>query len=403
MTADRWAPTLPRRARQLAAVAAPTLLALATFAAAIVGGTTPALAIRARIAPSVAREASPAGPRWQQMTRGLMGTRFFIQARVRDDAQADALQRAMDRVAALERLWSPWIEGSDLHRINTANGAAVVVEPETIALLQRSLALCRASGGAFDPTFFALSDLWNLKAQPFVPPTAEAIAARLPAVGCAGVRLNAVKRTVRLLRPGAKIHLGANAKGTALDAVASLLRGAGIADFAVDGGGDLVLAGQGPKGPWRVGIQDPRGARGAILARIDVSDVAVATSGDNERFAIVDGRRYHHIVDPRTGWPAELTRQITVIVSAKGAGKPRAKAARLAGESADALATALFVLGPVKGQALLRKHPGVDALWLDAHGAWHPSPGMARRLAKTGWAATGAAPGTAPAPGPPPR
>ena len=352
---------------------------------------SPALAMRAVRGPNAAAHNlggrnAEAGPRWQQMTRGLMGTRFFIQARVQGEAQAEALQRAMDRVAALERLWSPWIEGSDLHRINAANGAAIVVEPETEALLQRSLALCRASGGAFDPTFFALSDLWNLKAEPFVPPAAEAVAARLPAVGCEGVKLDPKARTVQLLRPGAKLHLGANAKGTALDAVANLLRGAGIADFAIDGGGDLVLAGQGPKGPWRVGIQDPRGARGAILARIDVSDVAVATSGDNERFAIVNGRRYHHIVDPRTGWPADQTRQITVLVSANVQGK-RARAGRLAGESADALATALFVLGPVKGRALLRKHPGVDALWLDAKGDWHPSPGMAARLVKTGWKA----------------
>jgi thiamine biosynthesis lipoprotein len=307
-----------------------------------------------------------------------MGTRFLIQAHVAGAAQSEAIQRAMTRIAALEKLWSPWIAGSDLQRLNSAGGAAVIVEPQTVALLQRSLALCKDSGGAFDPTFFALAPLWDLRAKPFVPPTQAAIDAKLPAVGCADVTIDAKTRAVRLLRPGAQLHLGANAKGTALDAAAQLLRDAGIRDFAVDGGGDLVLSGRGPKGPWRVGIQDPRGARGSIVARLDVSDEAVATSGDNERFAEHDGKRYHHIVDPRTGWPVQVSRQVTVVVA------PRGAAGRRAGERADAVATALFVMGPAAGLRWLKRHPGVDALWLDGEGCWQASPGMRRRLGLAG-------------------
>ena len=147
MTATRHRPLLWRPLRPTAA-----LLCCALAAATLTTSVLPATC-RGKIMPAQERKPSP---RWQQLVRGLMGTRFFIQARVHNDAQAEALQRAMDRVAALERLWSPWIDGSDLHRINNAKGAAVTVEPETIALLRRSLTLCRQSGGAFDPTFFAL-------------------------------------------------------------------------------------------------------------------------------------------------------------------------------------------------------------------------------------------------------
>jgi thiamine biosynthesis lipoprotein len=319
-----------------------------------------------------ARPTQPTAPasRWVERVRGLMGTRFAIRARIERAEQAEALDRALERVDALERLWSPWIEGSDLHRINAAGGKPVVVEPATLALLERSLALCKASAGAFDPTFFALHGLWDFRAQPFVPPTDAAIAARLPAVGCAGIRLDAAARTVQLLRPGARLHLGANAKGTALDAAARVLHDAGLRDFAVDGGGDLVLSGQGPKGPWRVGVQDPGTARGRDIGRLALGAGAVATSGDYERSVVHQGRRYHHILDPRTGRPAMATRQVTVLVPAG----PHA------GERADALATALFVMGPERGRRWLaeqergmRPAERTRVFWIAADGRRHAS------------------------------
>lgn len=311
--------------------------------------------------------------------RGLMGTRFLVQARVSSDEQAAALDRALERVDALERLWSPWIVGSDVQRINVAAGAAVVVQPATLALIARSRADCLGTGGAFDPTFFALDGLWDLRARPFVPPTDAAIGARLPAVGCEGIAVDPATRSVTLLRPGAALHLGGNAKGTALDAVAALLRGAGLADFFVDGGGDVVVAGRGPNGAWRVGVADGRSASGAVLARLTLDGGAVATSGDGARYAMHKGRRYHHILDPRSGKPAMAVRQVTVVVPP----------AEHAGERADALATALFVLGPRRGKQLLDRHPGVDALWIDASGAKHVNAGMAKRLRRSAPGAKG--------------
>lgn len=342
--------------------AAVRLAVIAALVALLVGvATSPAQAADAGARPKPAAHAE----RWVERVRGLMGTRFFLKAQIRDAAQEKALDRALVRVDALERLWSPWIAGSDVARLNAAGGKSVTVEPETIALAERSLALCRQSGGVFDPTFFALNGLWDLRAEPFRPPTDEAIAERLRAVGCRHLVVDRAAGTLRLTHPQARVHFGANAKGTGLDAAAAVLRRAGIRDFVVDGGGDLVVEGSGPKGPWRVGVQDPSGPRGSHLGRLELRRVAVATSGDYERFRVVDGVRYHHLLDPRTGRPATAARQVTVVVPA----------GPLAGEQADALATALFVLGPQHGRAWLKRWQAgqkaaqrVRVVWVGADG-----------------------------------
>lgn len=301
-----------------------------------------------------------------------MGTRFAIMARVRGASQVAAVDGALDHVAVLERLWSPWIATSDLARLNSAApNKAVVVAPRTAQLLRRAVALCHGSKGAFDATFFSLHGLWPLKKRPFIPPSAAAIAARLPDVGCDNVRVGAKANTARRRRVGTAVHLGGNAKGTALDEAAALLVRAGVQDFVVDGGGDLVTRGGGPKGVWRVGIKRPRGGATQVAARLQLSrGEAVATSGDYERFVVHQGRRYHHILDPRTGVPVQATHQVT-IVTPPG---PHA------GERADGLATAVFVLGPRHGLALIAQQTGVDALIIDAQGRWHFSPGMRERL-----------------------
>lgn len=326
------------------------------------------LALVLAAAAAVAAPAAATEARWAERARGLMGTRFYLKARLDLPGQEAALDHALDRVDALERLWSPWIASSDVARVNAAGGAAVPVAAETIALASRSLALCRASGGTFDPTFFALHGLWQLDARPFRPPTPAAIRARLDAVGCHQLEIDPPRRTLRLRHPGARLHFGANAKGTALDAAAAVLREAGLRDFVVDGGGDLVVSGQGPQGPWRVGVQDPNAARGTNLGAVALGDGGVATSGDYERGVTHQGRRYHHLLDPRTGRPASQSRQVSVVVPAG----PHA------GEEADALATALFVLGPRQGRRwLARRERGwsaarrTRALWVDPAGTLH--------------------------------
>ncbi len=333
------------------------MIATATLVAAVVVAT----------APAPARADAPPG--FTRVTAQAMGTRFEVVAWVATPGQRDAVRAALDEIGRLEARWSPWVEGSEIARVNAAAGhQAVTVEADTLELVARSLRWCRATGGAFDPTFFALAPLYPLAdAAAFVPPTAAQLAAALRLVDCAQVTIDRARSRVRLGRPGMRLHLGGNAKGTALDAAAGVLEAAGIDRFVVDGGGDIVVRGEGPGGPWRVGIQDPRAPKGTVIGRVRSSGGAVATSGDYERFLVVDGRRYHHIIDPRTGAPASGCRSATVALPAG----PHAA------ERADTWATALCVLGATEGLALLARHaPRAQAAIIDAAGAVHVTEGF---------------------------
>jgi FAD:protein FMN transferase len=283
-----------------------------------------------------------------ELVRKTMGTRFHVQAYVHGAEQERALAAALDEVERLNDLWSPWEAASDVARLNASAGRAPVkVAPETYALIERSVRVCEGSDRAFDPTFYALAPLYDLSASDFKPPTAARLEALLPKVDCRKIKLDPRAGTVFLQERGMAIHLGGNAKGAGLDAAARVLAEAGIERFCVDGGGDIVAKGEGPKGPWRVGIQHPRAPRGKVLAALRADAGAVATSGDYERFVMVEGKRVHHILDPRDGRPARGCMSATVVVPPG----PHA------GELADAWATALCVLGPRKG--LRRVEQGV--------------------------------------------
>lgn len=340
------------RSRLAPAALALTILALPAWAMADVAPPTPADA-----------------PYFAYRARGIMGTRFQIMAWV-DDAKGEAvLDRALDRVAELDRLLSPWIAGSDVQKVNAAAGGEPVrVDPFTFALMKRTLAFCELTKRAFDPTFFPLTPLYDFRdPEHFRPPKPADIARVLPLVDCRDVALDAAAGTVSLKRHGMGVHLGGNAKGTALDEAAKVLEAAGVRRYYVDGGGDIVVRGEGPKGPWRIGIQNPRGERGRPAGVVKATGGAVVTSGDYERFVVVDGVRYSHIVDPRTGKPATGCMSATVQVPPM----PRA------GEVADGWATAVCVLGAERGFPLLLANvPGAGAAVIDLNGEVHETPGF---------------------------
>ena len=321
--------------------------------------------------PDIAEEPPLPPERYASKQRPAMGTLFQVLAFVRTNEQERALDDALLLIADLESRWSPWIEDSDLYKINQKAGKKPVTVPaDTLALLQRSVAMCFTTNKAFDPTFFALSSLYDFRQKPFVPPLTEDIDERRKLVGCEGIEIDSAALTVRLKKAGMKIHLGGNAKGTALDGAAAILREAGIERFVIDGGGDIVAQGTGPKGPWRVGVQHPRENRGSLMGMIESTGGAVATSGDYERFAVVDGVRYHHILDTRTGKPSTGCMSATVIVPPS----PRA------GELADGLATAACILGHKEGLELIAKHPDVEAAILSPTGDLHTTKGFSHKL-----------------------
>ncbi|MBM4342178.1 MAG: FAD:protein FMN transferase [Deltaproteobacteria bacterium] len=240
------------------------------------------------------------------------------------DADGSAAQTATktvaDEFARLEALWSSWRPGSDISRVNAAQGKAAAVAPETLALLRTALLASKQSAGLFDVTFAPLGEVWQFDTPPgsHEPtrlrrvPTKPEVAARLARVGWRHVVVGEKSGTLQLARPGMALNLGGIGKGAAVDAAVALLRRQGFIDFAVQAGGDLYCAGHNGGRPWRVGIAHPRD-KGKLLGLVLVRDAAFSTSGDYERFAIIDGVRYHHILDLRTGWPATASQSATVL------------------------------------------------------------------------------------------
>ncbi|MDD2736416.1 MAG: FAD:protein FMN transferase [Desulfuromonadaceae bacterium] len=220
--------------------------------------------------------------------------------------------------------------GSDVCRINQQAGIAPVpVNPDTLAMLQLAKKYCELSGGAFDVTIGPLMDLWGFGKIPHIPPPEE-IRAALALVGNQDLLLDEIKQTAFLRRRGMKLDLGAIAKGYATEKALQSLKKSGIRKALIDAGGNIRVLGRNPhNSPWRIGIKDPRKSDG-IVAILSLEDAAAVTSGDYYRFFEVDGKRYHHILDPRTGYPAVENMAVTAISSDAGI--------------ADVLSTVFFVL-----------------------------------------------------------
>lgn len=299
-----------------------------------------------------------------QEGRWLMGTRWVIQVLPGPERDAHQVARvvrsALDEVARIEAVMSEWQPDSPISAVNRSAGQPPRAVPrELFDLVRRAVALSARSGGAFDVTWKGMGELWDLRAEPFTPPTAEAIAAARGRVDYRKVVFT--EGRLGLAAPGMAIGLGGIAKGYAIDRASAVLRAAGLLNHYIDGGGDIRVQGTRGGRPWRVGIRHPRGGPLDLLTVVESSGGAVVTSGDYERFRELDGVRYHHIIDPRTGRPASKCRAVTVV-------HPQA-------ETADALATAVFVLGPREGLAFARRE-GAEALVVDAQGKVHRSEGF---------------------------
>jgi thiamine biosynthesis lipoprotein len=229
------------------------------------------------------------------------------------------------------------------------------VSPETFDVIRESLHASEISEGTFDITFETLHGLWKFDQDLDPrPPTHEQVSERVRFLGFRHVKLDAAARTVYLDESHVRIGLGGIAKGFAVDRASAVLERGGLTSFYVQAGGDLFARGTKPDGtPWNAGIRDPRGPEGDYFAMMPVSDHAFSTAGDYERTYVVGGKRYHHIIDPRTGYPATASHSVTIW----------APTALLADEIDDAV----FILGPEKGLALVESLDGVGAVIVDAN------------------------------------
>ncbi len=283
---------------------------------------------------------------WTTLSAPIMATR--IDVTVEDPADAEVVFAAFRHVEATA---NEWRAESPLGRVNAgAGGPAVAVPDDLAALIQKGIDLGQLTGGAFDISWAALWGLWDFD-HPALP-DATAVAASAAHVDYRRVELR--DGAVRLPDTEMRLGLGGIAKGWALDVAAAALRQRGRSDFLLSAGGQVYAAGLRDGRPWRVGIRDPRGGADESFAVVEVSDASVSTSGDYERFFELNGVRYHHILNPKTGWPARDLRSVTVICADATV--------------ADGLSTALFVLGPERGLALAERLEGVEGVTVDASG-----------------------------------
>jgi thiamine biosynthesis lipoprotein len=319
------------------------------------------------------------GPRERQLfqlERPCLGTRCTIAALHDDRAVVEqAVGRALAEIARLDAMMTTWTDTSEVSRINAlaGSGDVVLVSPETFEVLDRALWVARASGGAFDITIGAFKGLWKFdEDNDGSLPRRRDVLARLPLVDYRGLVLDPGRHGARLARRGQSITLGGIAKGLIVDRAVAKLRESGLTDFLVQAGGDMYAAGRHGDRPWRVGIQDPRAggsqtrSADTSFALLELENGAFNTSGDYERFVIQNAKRYHHIIDPHTGYPVTHTRSVTVLAPTSFL--------------ADTLDTAVFVLGPEKGMQLIASQPGVEAVIVDAQNRVHVSPGLEGRL-----------------------
>ena len=269
--------------------------------------------------------------------------RLVLHASDRGSAEA-AARAAFARIAALDRMMSDYRPDSELRRIHSHAGTPVVVSPELLTVLSSALEISRRTNGAFDPTVGPLVALWRESRSTRTLPEPARLAAARELVGWQHVEIDAARSAVRLLRPGMRLDLGGVAKGYILQEGLRILRHRGITRALIASGGDIVVADAPPgRAGWHA---DAPGADTAFATRASrLVNAALATSGSTEQFVEIDGFRYSHIIDPRTGLGATTDRVVHVI----------AEDAALA----DGLATALTILSSEGVQTVRERFPGV--------------------------------------------
>jgi thiamine biosynthesis lipoprotein len=293
------------------------------------------------------------GPVKAARAREIMGTFAEVTAVAPEKATAEAaVEAGYARLEDVNRLMSDYIADSEIGRLNRLPvGESLQVSPETFHCLQRATEISRASGGAFDVTCRPLVSLWKQAAEQNRLPSQEDLARARSLIGSDQIRLDPETRSVSRVADGVQVDLGGIAKGYALDLAAEAMLKAGASSVLVDVGGDVVAVGTNLDGkPWRVGVKHP--FKAGLFAVLELSDRAVATSGVQQRFHQIEGKRYSHIIDPRTGWPAEQAPSVTVIAAD--------------GLTADAWATVFSVLSIDEGKQLIRADgtPPLEVMWI---------------------------------------
>lgn len=264
----------------------------------------------------------------------------------------NAMKEAFREMERIEKIFSKFDEKSEVSKINRLAGKEeIIVSLELFKIIERSIYYSKISGGSFDITVASLIDVWDIARKNNSIPDLETIEKALKHVGYKNIVLDEKKQSIRFLDSATKIDLGGIAKGYAVDRAKEILLSYGIENVLINIGGNIFTLGS-PSGKksWQIGIQHPRN-KNDIIYRLDLKDRAISTSGDYERFFIVDGKRFSHIIDPVSGRPSEGIMSVTVVSDSA--------------ERSDALSTIVFVMGIKNGLNLIRSLKGIEVLIFD--------------------------------------
>jgi thiamine biosynthesis lipoprotein len=293
-----------------------------------------------------------------------MGTEFEITAvHTSIDSMKKAIYYALREVERIQGVMSMQIDTSEVYRINSNAGIKPVkVSYETYSIIERSIEYSKKYNGVFDITIGPVTVRWGFNGDKSVTeiPGQTTIDSLLKLVGYEKIKLNPADTSVYLEQKGMLLDLGGIAKGYAVDRASFIMKEKGITNFIVNGGGDMYVSGYKNPGllqKWSVGIKHPRNENN-VLAVFEINDMAVGTSGDYERFAIINGTRYHHIFVPNTGWPSNISQSSTSIATTT--------------EEAVILSKYFFITG----SSLLNQNNGFNGVVIDSAGTVTASTDM---------------------------
>lgn len=274
-----------------------------------------------------------------------------------------------EEIKKLEEMMSFFKTSSDVSKLNNAAGISMVsLDTNTFNVIKNAKIFSESCNGAFDITIGALVKLWGIFTETEAVPQQTQIYKALELVNYKDIILDEEMNSAMLLNKGEMIDLGAIAKGYAADKALEIYQKCGIESAFINLGGNVHALGNKPDGsPWKIGLQNPWSPRGDFMGVIDITNKTVVTSGDYVRYFEKDNKKYHHILDPRTGYPAD-----TKVVSATIVGDNSMQA--------DALSTAVFILGVEKGMELIKNFKGLEAIFITQDKKVHITEGLKKNF-----------------------
>ncbi|MEG0829260.1 MAG: FAD:protein FMN transferase [Anaerovoracaceae bacterium] len=265
----------------------------------------------------------------------------------------DLIKKGFDQCSKSENMFSKTIKGSDVEKINKAKGRPVSVNKETLEVVKRGIEYGKLSGGMFDITIGAVSQLWDFNGDNPKVPSKKDIKRALKTVDYNKIQI--VGDKVSLKNPKAQMDLGAIAKGYIADEVTRVLKAGGAKQAIVNLGGNIVAIGEKDKGiPWNIGIERPYSQKTKVIGSVDVTDQTIVTSGIYERKFIQNGKLYHHVLSPKTGYPVETGLEAVTVKMDMGKSM-----------DCDAFSTMCLLLGEKKARGLIEERDGVEGIFID--------------------------------------